>query len=71
MGNYYIVNNDQTLNPGLHHEVHTESHARLLGISSKTYLGYCFDGNDAVTKAKWYYDDADGCVICCPKAHRG
>ena len=71
MGNHYYVNNNQTLNPGLHHEVHTEQHAQLLGISSKIYLGYYFNEADAVTKAKQYYRDADGCAVCCPNAHKG
>lgn len=71
MGNYYYVNDNQTMNPGLHHEVHTERHAWLLGISSKTSLGYHYDEVDAVAKAKQYYSDADGCAVCCPKAHKG
>ena len=71
MGNHYYVNNNQTLNPGLHHEVHTEQHTQLLGISSKIYLGYYFNEADAVAKAKQYYRDADGCAICCPNAHKG
>ena len=71
MGSHYYVNNNQTLNPGLHHEVHTEQHAQLLGISSKIYLGYYFNEVDAVAKAKQYYRDADGCAVCCPKDHKG
>lgn len=71
MGNYYYVNRNQTRNPGLHHEVHTELHARLLGISSKVCLGYFLNEVDAVAKAKLYYSDADGCAVCCPKAHKG
>lgn len=67
----YYINNDQTHNPGLHHEVHTEEHAKTLGIRSKTYVG-CFSNEiDAVARAKLIYMDADGCAICCPKAHRG
>ena len=71
MGNYYCVNNNWTLNPGLHHEVHTDQHAQQLGITSKTNLGYCSNEVEAVAKAKQYYSDADGCAICCPKAHKG
>lgn len=67
----YYVNNDQTHNPGLHHEVHTEAHARRLGIVSKTYLGYYASEIQAVQAAKRYYWDADGCAVCCPRAHRG
>ena len=71
MGDYYCVNNNWTLNPGLHHEVHTDWHAQQLGITSKINLGYCFDEVEAVARAKQYYSDADGCAICCPKAHKG
>ena len=40
MYKFYYVNNNQTFNPGLHHEVHTEEHARQLGIRSAQYLVY-------------------------------
>ena len=36
----YYINNDQTRNPGLHHEVHTSEHAAELRISSKKLVGY-------------------------------
>ncbi len=68
--NYY-VNNDQTHNPGLHHEVHTEKHAKELNITSKAYVGYFNNEVDAVAKAKSIYYDADGCATCCPRAHKG
>lgn len=71
MSKFYYVNNNQTRNPGLHHEVHTEEHANQLNINSKQYVGYCGDEIEAVQKAKSIYTDADGCAICCPKAHRG
>ena len=66
----YYVNNNDTYNPGRHHEVHTEEHANQLGISSKKYLGFFSDEISAVKEAKHYYDDADGCAVCCPRAHR-
>lgn len=68
---HYIVNNNDTYNPGKHHEVHTLEHANLLKISSYTDLGYCSSGIDAKNKAKSYYSDADGCANCCPEAHEG
>lgn len=71
MKEHYYVNNDQTRNPGLHHEVHTEKHANELNIKSKTYLGYYDNCYDAVEKAKEIYADADGCAICCPLCHKG
>ena len=68
---YYYVNNDQTRNPSLHHEVHTEEHANELNISNKTYLGYFANCVGAVEKAKEIYSDADGCATCCPLCHKG
>ena len=68
---YYYINNDQTQNPGWHHEVHTEEHAKELGINNKTYLGYFSDEIEAVQAGKRIYSDADGCKNCCPRAHKG
>lgn len=67
----YYVNNDQTKNPGLHHEVHTEECANKLGIKNKAFLGYFSNCFDAVEKAKEIYSDADGCIICCFPCHKG
>ena len=72
MYQYYYVNNDQTRNPGLHHEVHTLKHAAELGITNKSLVGYYSNEKDAVKEAKeHFYDDADGCKVCCPDAHEG
>lgn len=67
----YYVNNDSTQNPGWHHEVHTSDHAAELKISNKTRLGYYDNEVRAVQAAKSIYQDADGCAVCCPRAHRG
>ncbi len=67
----YIVNRDQTKNPGLHHEVHTLSHAQQLGISNYIYLGFHTGCSTAVTEAQQRYEDADGCAICCAFCHQG
>ena len=69
--NYYVVNTNQTLNPGLHHEVHTLEHANKMHITNVISLGFCVNDFDALTKAKSYYWDADGCKNCCPSIHRG
>lgn len=71
MYNFYYINDNCTLNPGLHHEVHTKEHAEQLGINSVTYVGCFLDEVRAVNQAKNIYSDADGCAVCCPKAHRG
>ena len=70
MYKYYYVNDDETQNPGLNHEVHTKEHANELNITNKSYLGYFNNEIDAVKKAKEKYNNADGCAICCPKAHK-
>ena len=69
--NYYIVNKNPTFNPGYHHEVHTQKHADELGICDRINLGWFSDEIAAVSYAKGYYTDADGCKTCCPRAHRG
>ena len=63
MINYYVINNNQTTNPGLHHEVHTEEHANQLGIISKQYVGYCANETEAVNRAKRIYSDARALTI--------
>ena len=68
---YYVVNKNQTRNPGLHHEVHTLEHANKLGITNRIILGSFSNEVAAVARAKIYYQDADGCATCCPKSHRG
>lgn len=67
----YYVNNNQTRNPGYHHEVHTETHMKQLGIRSAIYVGVFSNEIDAVRAAKRIYADADGCANCCPRAHKG
>ncbi len=71
MYKFYYVNNNPTCNPGFHHEVHTKEHANDLGIYNKTLVGYYDNEIEAVNNAKKIYSDADGCAICCPKAHKG
>lgn len=71
MKKFYYVNNNQTKNPGLHHEVHTDEHAKELKIVNKSLLGYYDNCLDAVEKAKETYSDADGCAICCTLCHKG
>ena len=71
LNKHFYINNNQTLNPGLHHEVHTQEHAAQLGIRSAQYVGYFASEVEAVAQAKKIYSDADGCATCCPKAHRG
>lgn len=71
MKQYYYVNKDDTHNPGLHHEVHTQKHLLELKILNAITLGEFEDEIAAVNMAKKYYSDADGCAVCCPRAHKG
>ena len=71
MNKQYYVNNNSTYNPGFHHEVHTSEHAAALRIRDKTFLGVFSDEIAAVRAAKLLYSDADGCAVCCPRAHKG
>ena len=48
MYKHYYINDNQTSNPGLHHEVHTKEHAAQLGIRSKQYVGYYANEVEAV-----------------------
>ena len=66
MSKLYYVNNDDTRNPNLHHEVHTAEHAEKLKITDKKWLGFYNDCKGAVLKANEHYSDADGCKTCCP-----
>lgn len=65
----YIVNNRDNRNSNKNHEVHTKKHALELKIEDYTSLSFCKDGNEALSKAKKIYSDADGCKNCCPEAH--
>lgn len=71
MYQHYYVNDNPTLNPGYHHEVHTKEHADQLNIRDRSYVGYFNNEIDAVAAAKSIYADADGCIICCTLAHEG
>lgn len=67
----YYVNNNQTNNPGLHHEVHTTECFLFNTIKDKTKLGEYSSCAPAVADAKKIYTDADGCKHCCLACHKG
>lgn len=71
MGAYYCVNINSTMNPGCTMKYNTVSRADDLGIVNRISLGYHSIEISSVQAAKAYYSDADGCVTCCPKAHKG
>ena len=65
----YYVNNRQQDGNGYNHEVHKEGCYWM--PSNVTYLGEFYSDKDALTEAKRYYDDADGCAHCCPDINHG
>ena len=70
MKHYYI--NENTFNHNSNNEVHSEDCRYLPTPANRTYLGYFSNGKDAVSAAKAKgYTKADGCLHCCPEAHRG
>jgi len=64
MGKKYYVNNRQQDGSGYNHEVHKEGCYWM--PSDKTFLGEFYSDEAALTEAKKYYADADGCAHCCP-----
>lgn len=71
---YYFVNKDKTRNPGLHHEVHIAKGCHVgdrISMDKRQDIGSFTNEVQAVAAAKAYYSDADGCIHCCPKAHKG
>ena len=69
MKKYYI--NHNTKNPNGNNEVHTEDCTYRPSLTNCTCLGYFANGIEAVTAAKAKgYSKADGCIYCCPEAHK-
>ena len=52
MYKHYYINNNQTSNPGIHHEIHTKEHAAQLGIRSTQYVDYYANEVEAVVKKR-------------------
>ena len=67
----YYINNNDSFNPGRHHEVHTGKCPYFEFIQSKKYLGNFSNCRDAMKEAKKYYKDADGCKVCSFVCHTG
>lgn len=68
---HYYINNSTSTNPNGNNEVHTEDCSKLPSVSNSSYLGYFNNGIEAVSAAKSKgYIKADGCILCCPEAHK-
>lgn len=69
MYKYYYVNKVSTGNPNYNHEVHTDDCYWLPSAENRIYLGYFSNCKDAIKEAEKYYNNVDGCAICCPSCH--
>lgn len=68
--NYYI-NKNVNSNPNNNNEVHKEGCQKMPDPNNRIYLGNFKDGIEAVAYAKRQgFYRADGCVKCCPEAHK-
>ncbi|MDD2208751.1 MAG: hypothetical protein PHU45_05350 [Bacilli bacterium] len=64
---YYVNKNQQV---GGEHEVHTSDCIFLPELDNRIYLGEYISCQQAVTIAKKYYNEVDGCSYCCNACHR-
>jgi hypothetical protein len=51
------------------HEVHDEYCSYLPKLENRLYLGTYLDCKQAITKAKEYYNQVDGCYYCSNECH--
>lgn len=63
---YYVNRNAQQ---GGEHEVHTYNCAHGPEEANRQYLGEFAGCRSAVTEAKRYYSNVDGCYYCCNDCH--
>ncbi len=64
---YYVNKNAQ---PNGDHEVHCATCYWLPNAENRIYLGDFATSQAAVTEARKYFYQADGCAYCCPESHR-
>ena len=67
MTKYFVNDNAQSTGE---HEVHTETCQYCPSPSNRTYLGNFYNCHDAVSRAKQYYSNVDGCYFCCNPCHK-
>jgi hypothetical protein len=51
------------------HEVHQNGCSHQPDLKNRKALGSCVSCRGAITKAKQYYDNVDGCKYCCSACH--
>ncbi len=69
MASYYVNKNAQSGSGD--HEVHTTGCNWLPKPENRIYLGEFYSCHGAVTKAKEYYNDVNGCYFCANDCHTG
>lgn len=62
---YYYVNNEAQSSG--EHEMHREGCAHL--TTNRVYLGYFFNCQDALEKARTIYSEVNGCIHCSADCH--
>lgn len=65
---YYYVNKNAQSNGD--HEVHKSGCTYLPKIENRIFLGDFITCRSAVTKAKDYYSQVDGCYYCSNSCHK-
>ena len=68
MARYYVNKNQQSNGD---HEVHTTGCSWLPDIENRIYLGDLSSCWSAVTEAKKYYSQVNGCYYCSKTCHTG
>jgi hypothetical protein len=67
MNRYYYVNKHAQLNGD--HEVHVEKCSFMPSAENRTYLGLFSSCKEAVSKAKSFYSQSNGCYFCAELCH--
>ena len=67
MERYYVNTNAQSTGE---HEVHKDGCHRMQELQNRIYLGYFSDAKEAVSEARRYFSNVDGCYYCASEAHR-
>lgn len=66
MAYYYVNKNAQSTGE---HEVHKSGCLFMPAESNRQYLGNYDNCKPAITEAKRYYSNVDGCKCCCKACH--
>lgn len=67
MEHYYVGTDAQRTGE---HEVHKSGCLYLPYANNRKYLGMFMDCEEALARARDYYDNVDGCKWCAPECHR-